>query len=79
MDVKSLIPLLLLILSPFSQVAAGNGYASTCNSIRPYFGSNGWVILANCRKPSGIYNVGVSIKLDSYFANAGGHLKGRLW
>lgn len=79
MNFKSLIPVLLLVLSPFSLVTANSGFGSTCNSIRLYFGLRGLVIFANCREPSGIYNVGVSIKLDSCFANSNGKLVGRQW
>ena len=78
MNFKSLLPVLLLTLSPFAQVAANSGYGSTCNSISLYFGKRRLVILANCRKPNGIYSVGNSIGIDSCFANVNGKLQPRL-
>lgn len=79
MNFKSLIPVLLLALSPFSLVTANSGFGSTCNSIRLYFASSGVVFFANCRQPSGVHKVGVSIQLDSCFANSNGKLVARQW
>ena len=63
------------------QVTANTGYIATCNSLyllspisnRPY-----WTIVANCREPSGVYNVDTVINIDSCFINVGGRLVAQL-
>lgn len=77
-NLKTSIPIMLLSLS--IGVAADSGYGATCNSISYYNARDGSkVIFANCREPSGIYNVGNAINPNSCFANANGQLVGRLW
>jgi hypothetical protein len=60
-----------------SQVAANSGYASTCNSINwedPSSNSPYWLVIANCREPSGIYNVDTVLNLGLCIANGNGVL-----
>ncbi|KIM98776.1 hypothetical protein OIDMADRAFT_31540 [Oidiodendron maius Zn] len=81
MQYINLLNLAFLALSYFTlDVVADSGYAASCNSIQIYDSDNvrHWVIFANCREESGIYNVGNAINIGSCFANSGGGLVGRL-
>lgn len=80
MQPTTLFQLALAAMVP-TMVNAVNNYAATCNSLRfgppgnnvnsGYYGYN---IVANCREPSGVYNVDTFIDLSSCFTNNGGHL-----
>ncbi|KAF7714140.1 CVNH domain-containing protein [Penicillium ucsense] len=81
MQLITLPNLALVALSCFAlDVAADSGYGGSCNSISPYHSTRAphWVIFANCRKISGIYNVDNTINMDSCFGNSGGRLVGQL-
>ena len=80
MNFKTLISVLLLILSPFSEVVVNSGYALTCNSLRvgSVFGRE-YTLVANYRETQGTYKVSAMINLDSCFANVNGKLQARLW
>ncbi|OBT50833.1 hypothetical protein VE04_08964 [Pseudogymnoascus sp. 24MN13] len=57
--------------------AATNGYTKTCNSIRftdhPTRGSS-WIIVANCKQTSTVYNVDTQLALDKCFGVSKGKI-----
>lgn len=63
------------------RVAANSGYGATCQTIRLYpadsYNSH-WLLDADCKEPSGIYNVGTSLYLETCFANYNGNLAAAL-
>lgn len=79
------LPLALALASSFFifEASAESGFGGSCNSItsynRDYSNSirnkHGYLIFANCRKRSGIYEVGVEMNLDLCIANAGGRIQ----
>jgi hypothetical protein len=79
MQFNTLPALALLAVGHFSlQVAADSGYASSCNSQRllaPTSNSPFWAIVANCKLPSGIFNVDTEININSCFDNNNGVLQ----
>lgn len=63
------------------RVAANSDYAATCNSIRLDDADSynpDWLLVADCREPSGIYSVDNEINIGTCFANYNGNLAGAL-